>query len=223
MGSDQLGIWLGSRCWSGGVNIGPVGPYTTKPSATHGSHSVSDWRNDRRSAGLWFVWTGLWSWNWALGLSNRIISGICDRWCSARYDLRNTNEVKHTCREQFKASYAIRRGPRLLPAVGLGLYGAVDEAVLVGADVPEWDRVPERDLRRVLKCAVAVGTRGLREQPALRGQAAIEFGIVWIGSRRGSSASCARKTPISPSPNGQRSLRSAVTFPPLKSASQIRD
>ena len=67
-------------------------------------------------------------------------------------------------------------GEEVLQAVDLELDGAVNEPVLVGAGVvPERVRVPERDVRQVLECAAAVGAGGLRQQPSLRGQAAMEF------------------------------------------------
>gem|GEM_PF-6065430 len=67
-------------------------------------------------------------------------------------------------------------GEEVSHAVGLESNGAVDEAVLVGAGVvPERIRVPERDVRRVLERPAAVGAGGLRHQPALRGQAAMDL------------------------------------------------
>ena len=73
----------------------------------------------------------------------------------------------------FAVSFA---GEEALQAIGLEPDGTVDEAVLVGAGVvPERIRVPERDVRRVLERAAAVGAGRLREEPALRGQAAMDF------------------------------------------------
>jgi hypothetical protein len=67
-------------------------------------------------------------------------------------------------------------GEEVFQAVGLEADGAVDKAVLVGEGVvPERVRVPERDVRRVLERATAVGAGRLRQQPALRGQATMEF------------------------------------------------
>ena len=64
----------------------------------------------------------------------------------------------------------------VLQAVGLEADRAVDEAVLVGAGVvPERIRVPERDMRWGLERTTAVGAGGLREEPTLWGQAAMEF------------------------------------------------
>ncbi len=64
----------------------------------------------------------------------------------------------------------------VLHAIRLEPDGAVDEAVLIGAGVvPERVRVPERDVCRVLERAAAVGAGGLRQEPALRGEAAMEF------------------------------------------------
>ena len=55
-------------------------------------------------------------------------------------------------------------GEEVLQAIRLEPDGAVDEAVLVGAGVvPERVRVPERDVRRVLERAAAVGARRLRQ------------------------------------------------------------
>ena len=61
-------------------------------------------------------------------------------------------------------------------AVGLEPDGAVDEAVLVGAGVvPERVGVPKAAMRRVLKRAAVVGTGSLPEQPAQRGQTAVDL------------------------------------------------
>ena len=54
-------------------------------------------------------------------------------------------------------------GEEVLQAIRLEPDGAVDEAVLVGSGVvPERVRVPERDVRRVLERAAAIGAGSLR-------------------------------------------------------------